>query len=88
MSGVKGQGMRHPEPDDTYAPGLADPAKGAKVPRCAICGLPNQSKNPLLPGFWRYASREGIDLAICELDYLARLPDAKARLPITLDEVA
>lgn len=53
---------------------LVDPAHGERVPRCAICGMPDRPGVPLLPGYWAYAARKGIDLVICERDYLARLP--------------
>ena len=33
-------------------PIVADPADGRKVPRCRICGLPDQPRNQLRTGQW------------------------------------
>jgi hypothetical protein len=69
-AGMQQPGNRQPRfraaPDTAYVAGLADPANGAKVPRCAVCGMPQTDATDLLPGMWRYAARPPIDLTLCD----------------------
>lgn len=75
-------------PPATYDTDLADPAKGEKVPRCRICGRPEQRGNKLLPGLWGYI-RFNVDLILCESCVRALIPDDRTLAdPLTLDDVA
>ena len=71
-----------PSPED-----IADPAQGAKVPRCRACGLPDQPGNKLLPGLWVYL-RFSVSFELCERCVRAAVPDRMALDPLTLDDVA
>lgn len=42
-----------PEPLGTQQVGISDPAHGARVPRCKVCGLPDSEANRVLDGIWR-----------------------------------
>jgi hypothetical protein len=53
---------------------ISDPAKGAKVPRCRSCGLPDQVGNRLLHGSWVIA-RFSMPLELCERCVASFKPD-------------
>lgn len=92
MSGHKGMSHHQVAPTpgrDRIGVGenLRDPAMGAKVPRCVICGMPDRPHAPLLPGYWRYAARPGMDLTLCEPCVISRAPRYEAE-PVALEDVA
>jgi ribosomal protein S14 len=66
---------------------IADPARGEKVRRCAICGAPETTGNKLIVGLWAYI-RLTFDLALCERcirEHAPRLdPDP---MQVTLEEL-
>jgi hypothetical protein len=63
---------------------FGDPAHGDRVPRCAICGVPESSGNRLIPGWWGYL-RFGMELTLCEREVLRYLPREMTD-PIQLEE--
>lgn len=80
----KAIGRRAPLPEPTED--LRDPAHGERVPRCAICGMPERPGNKLYPGLWGYI-RTNIPLTLCERDVRDRLPVLDPD-PLTLADVA
>lgn len=56
------QGRKSPLSTD-YAD-LRDPANGAKVPRCAVCGMPDRPDNGLVTGMWAHL-RFHMDMTLC-----------------------
>lgn len=55
MSGVKGQNVGPRVIRDAgYEADVVDPARGEKVERCRVCGMPATEKNPLYPGLFVY----------------------------------
>lgn len=60
---------------------LPDPAEGAAVPRCRVCGMPDRPDNRLLVGTWSLAGYR-MQLVLCERE----LPpfDPRAGDPLTV----
>lgn len=65
---------------------IADPAHGAKVPRCKVCGLPGSPGNRLIPGLWAYI-HFSMQMALCERCVNEMRPAINPD-PLTLEEVA
>ena len=53
--------------------GLADPARGEKVLRCAECGLPDLAGNRVITGTWTYRSVT-FAFELCEREIRRRFP--------------
>lgn len=71
------------------APQDADPANGEKVPRCAICGMPEVKGSRIIPGMWGYL-RFNMPLNVCERCVIRFAPvDHRSSDPLTVwEEVA
>ncbi len=64
--------------------GMADPAQGAKVPRCLVCGMPSTEGSPVLPGLWAYV-RRNVQVNLCERCVIREEEKQEARLRIQAD---
>lgn len=77
-------GARLPSATST-AVGIADPAEGRRVARCAVCGMPATADNQLLDGIWAKGTFR-MRLVLCARE----LPpfDPQSGDPLRVDEVA
>ena len=48
-----------------YTGDLSDPADGARVPRCKVCGMPSTPDRQLLAGVWMIGSYR-MSLVLCD----------------------
>lgn len=71
----------------TIDPTLGDPAKGERVPRCKVCGMPERPGNKLIPGMWAYL-RFHMDLVLCEHCVMESAPGPMLADPLQLEDAA